>query len=237
MVAVALSSVTFANVAGATTTTIFGQAMTPGTSSMLSLDVGLDAPGPVAFDSNGDLFIANMYGNTITVLPKTSGTIFGQSVTAGVAAQLIAATGLDEPTGIAFDANGDLFISNGVANTISVVPNTSGTIFGQAVTADIVATLSVGPVINGPAGLAFDASGDLFVANLDTDTISVVPASSGTLFGQTVMADQGATLTAATGLDTPFGLTVDANGDLFIANTDANSVSVLPVSTGTIFGQ
>ncbi|MGC2485825.1 MAG: hypothetical protein WA359_06255 [Acidimicrobiales bacterium] len=237
MVAVALSNVSFANAAGATTTTIFGQTMTPGTSSTLSLDITLDAPGPVAFDSNGDLFIANIYGNTITVVPASTGTIFGQSATAGVAAPLAAATGLDEPTGIAFDANGDLFISNGEANTITVVPASTGTIFGQSVTAGVAAPLAAATGLDEPTGIAFDANGDLFVADIGSNTISVVPAISGALFGQTMSANVAATLSAATGLDSPFGIAVDASGDLFIANTLGNSVSVLPASTGIIFGQ
>jgi glucose/arabinose dehydrogenase len=237
LVAIALSNVTLATVAGASPTTVFGQYVTPGTSSTLSLDIPLNEPAGVAFDSNGDLFIANTEGNSITVLPAITGALFGQSVTAGVATQLTAATGLDEPIGVAFDANGDLFISNTLGDTVSVLPASTGTIFGQSFTANQVATLDVGSVLSDPSGLAFDANGNLFIANFESGTVAVDPASTGTIFGQSVTADVGASLTAATGLDDPFGITVDANGDLFVADTYANTVMVLPVSTGTIFGQ
>jgi sugar lactone lactonase YvrE len=237
IVALGLSNVIFADAAGASSTTIFGQAMTPGLSSTLSMAIKLSEPSDVAYDSNGNLFISNLTGNGISVLPASTGTIFGQSVTAGVAAQLTAATGLDEPAAIAFDASGDLFISNTEGNTITVLPASTGTIFGQAFIANQAATLNVGGVLDGPTGLAFDAGGDLFIANISSATIAVVPASSGTLFGQSVTGDVAATLAAATGLDTPFGITLDANGDLFIANPEGNSVTVVPASTGTIFGQ
>jgi sugar lactone lactonase YvrE len=236
IVAIALTNVTLATVAGASTT-VFGQNMTPGTSSTLSLDIPLNEPVGVAFNSNGDLFIANTEGNSITVLPASTGTLFGQSVTAGVATKLTAATGLDDPIGVAFDANGDLFISNTLGDTVSVLPASTGTIFGQSFTANQVAFLDVGSVLSDPSGLAFDANGNLFIANFESGSVTVDPASSGTIFGQSVTANVAALLTAATGLDDPFGITVDANGDLFVADTSPDTVMVLPVSTGAIFGQ
>ena len=59
-------------------------------------------------------------------------TIFGQPVSVDTAATVSAATGLDLPRGLAFDGAGDLYIANYSTSAV-VVPQTSGTLFGQSV--------------------------------------------------------------------------------------------------------
>jgi hypothetical protein len=79
---------------------------------------------------------------------------------------------------IAVDAQGNLFISNNALNTVAVVPASTGTLFGQSVTANQEATLTSVTGLNAPEAPALDASGNLFVANYDGDNITVVPALS-----------------------------------------------------------
>ncbi len=66
--------------------------------------------------------------------------------------------------------------------------------------------------LSGPAGLAFDAAGDLYVANLTGNTISEFSSTG---------ASKG---TFASGLDLPVGLAFDAAGDLYVANSGTNSI-------------
>jgi DNA-binding beta-propeller fold protein YncE len=69
-----------------------------------------------------------------------------------------------------------------------------------------------------PYGLAFDASGNLYVANAGNDTISeVTPA--------------GAVSQFATGFTIPVELAFDASGNLYVANADADTVSEITGST------
>ena len=63
--------------------------------------------------------------------------------------------------------------------------------------------------------------------------ISVLPATSTTLFGQSVTANTLTTLLS--GLDDPMGLALDTSGDLYYATQ--NGVSVLPLASGTVFGR
>lgn len=217
---------------------IFGQFVTAGVAVTLSAASGLDSPAALTFDAAGNLFIGNNNNNTITVLPKSSGVIFGQSVIANTAVTLTAATSFSGVFGLAFDSSGDLFGASEGSSSIVVIPASSGTIFGRPVTADSETTLLSYPNAFGPASVAFDASGDMFVANLAGNTITVDPASSGTIFGQSVTADVPTTLNAATGLQAPWSMAFDKAGDLFVAN-DAGSgeATVIPASSGTLFGQ
>jgi DNA-binding beta-propeller fold protein YncE len=52
-------------------------------------------------------------------------------------------------------------------------------------------------------GIAFDSAGNLYVANGGGTTVTVVPAATTTIFGQSFTVDTAATLSAATGLDSP----------------------------------
>jgi IPT/TIG domain/Listeria-Bacteroides repeat domain (List_Bact_rpt) len=196
----------------------------------------LQFPAAVAFDAKGDLYIASVLDDAVTVVPAASGVLFGKAVTADDPVTLIS-SGLDDPLGLAFDSAGNLFISNAVNNTVSVLPVASGTVFGQSVTADTLSTVVSTGQDTTPFGIAFDRAGNLYIESNSADTVSVLPASSGTLFGRAVTTDTLTTL-ISTGLDEPTGIAVDSAGNLYISNgnPDSPSVSVFPVASGTLFG-
>ena len=74
-----------------------------------------------------------------------------------------------------------------------------------------------------PRGLAFDAAGNLYVANAGANTVSkVTPA--------------GAVSTFASGFNDPDGLAFDAAGNLYVANSGNNTVSkVTPAGVVSTF--
>ena len=81
----------------------------------------------------------------------------GSATTAAPAVGLFA-SGLNNPLGLAFDANGNLYVANfgslGSGTTVSEY-SPSGTL--------INASFASG--LNGPGDVAFDASGNLYVSN------------------------------------------------------------------------
>jgi len=67
----------------------------------------------------GAIFSVNPLAETVAVLPKVSGILFGQQVTANVQSVLWAATGLDQLASVVLDSSGNLFISNaGFADSV-----------------------------------------------------------------------------------------------------------------------
>ena len=75
-----------------------------------------------------------------------------------------------------------------------------------------------------PMGLAFDAAGNLYVANHGNNTISkVTPAGAVSTF-------------VSSGLDCPDGLAFDAAGNLYVANNGNNTISkVTPAGAVSTF--
>jgi len=199
---------------------------------------GLNLPQGMAFDSSGNMFIANGEGNAIDVYPAASGTIFGVAVTAGRLATLFNygpnLSGSLAPASLAFDSAGNLYV--GSLYALYVVPVVTGTLFGISVKADQLNQIYYvdyqGP--GGAMGLAFDSAGDLF--STYQNTLNVLPVANGTIFGTTVTANDPVTLESS-GLSTPTGISFDSLGNLYVANAGNNTVSVLAVSTGKLYGQ
>ena len=135
--------------------------------------------------STGNLFVANQTANTIHEFSPT-----------GVDLGTFASTGLNGPTGLAFDQAGNLYVSNINGNTIREF-SPSGADLGNFATTGL----------NNPAGLAFDPKGNLYVSNRGDGTIREF-SRSGTDLGYF----------ATTGMTTPVGLSFspepeDENGD------------------------
>jgi hypothetical protein len=184
----------------------------------------------------GAIFSVNPLAETVAVLPKVSGILFGQQVTANVQSVLWAATGLDQPASVVLDSSGNLFISNaGFADSITVLPRATGTIFGQSVTANIAVTLNAAQGIISPEGMAFDISGNLYVVSHSLDQIAVVAQSTSTIFGQNALANTTTFLTETSGLSGATDVVFGPYGNMYISN--GATISVLSQSGGNVFGQ
>ncbi len=172
---------------------------------------GPTTPTAIAYDAAGNLYIANFWNNTITrETPGGSGSTFVSS-------------GLNHPDGLAFDAAGNLYIANDGNNTVSEVM--ASQLAGPApYTPTTFVPASAVPGLKGPAGLAFDAAGNLYVANQTNNTVSKVTP------GGTV-----STIVSA-GLALPYGLAFDKSGDLFIANPGVGNATVSEVMASQLAG-
>jgi sugar lactone lactonase YvrE len=205
--------------AGVTATTIYN----------LGYPVGL------AEDSSGNIYIADDHNSDaskkgIVVVPATTGTLFGQAVTAGAPKTIVA---VSNPAGIAISSGGVLVwsLANG---DIYGLTSTNQTLFGVSLTANTVTQIASGTGLRG--GLDFDSAGNLFGVYIATGTFSVLPSASGTLFGQSVTANTSKTLYS--GSNWFWDLAVDSSGNIFLADGwGLQGVFVMPVSTGTLLGQ
>ncbi len=106
------------------------------------------------------------------------------------------------------------------------VTNPIGKVVHQIDASGTASTYATG--FNDPLGLAFDASGNLYVGDRNDKVVYLVPPGGG--------AVGGAVSTYATGFDEPRGLAFDASGNLYVADRDDNVVYLVPPGGGAVGG-
>ena len=102
---------------------------------------------------------------------------------------------------------------------------------------------AVNAEVHTPTGDALDGAGNLYIADSGNNEIRKV--ADPTMFHQDIISTIAGTGTQATRqqasatsaeLNTPTGIAVDSNGDVYIADSGNNRVRVVAAVTGTLFG-
>ena len=193
-------------------------------------------PSAVAVDSSGSVYIADGSGNRIRkvvngVITTVAGT--GTSGYSGDGGSATSAT-LYFPTAVAVDASGAIYIGDTDNNVVrKVVNGTISTIAGGgSQTGDGEAPTSA--KLNGPAGLAFDASGNLYIAEQGANRVrAIINGVITTVAGNATAGfsgDGGSAVNAQ--LSNPEGIAIDAQNNLYIADLLNNRIR--KVSNATI---
>ena len=206
----------------------------------------LNIPNGVFADGSGDIFIADTVNSVIREVTGSSGviaTVAGNG-TAGYSGDGGAATSaeLNNPSNILVDGSGNIWIADTDNSVIrEVTAGTIQTVIGNntlAYSGDGGSALNA--ELNVPGEVSVDGSGDLFIADTVSSVIREVVATTGdiqTVAGNgtdcadpTTACGDGAAATSAQ-LNNPYGLFLDAAGNIFIADTADNRIRV--VNTGT----
>ncbi len=188
-------------------------------------NTGLNFPVSIALDANGNIYVANdvtaASAGTVTVYPAGSNgnaapmwTISGSN------------TGLDVPNGIALDARGNIYVANNGSyptfiGTVTVYPAGSD---GNVAPSSTIVGSNTG--LNGPYGIALDASDNIYVANSGSypfSTVTVYPAGS-----DGNVAPSSTIVGSNTGLNGPYGIALDAGGNIYVADEHSDTVTVYP---------
>ena len=192
----------------------------------------LSYPEGVAVDSAANLFIADTDNGRIRRVDSETGIITtvagtGENGFGGDGGPATSAS-LDGPTGVAFDAEDNLFIADTRSDRIRRVDSETGIITTVAGTGENGFGGDGGPatsaILDDPNGVAVDAMSNLFIADTNNDRIRMVATDTGIITtvagtGEEGFGGDGGLATSAL-LDEPHGLAVDAAGNLFIADTD-----------------
>ncbi|MGP8214166.1 MAG: T9SS type A sorting domain-containing protein [Bacteroidia bacterium] len=187
----------------------------------------------VALDASGNLYIADQGNNRIRKVNK-SGVITtvagnGTGGYSGDGGQATAAE-LFTPFQVAVDAKGNLYIADNQNSRVRMVSST-GIITTIAGTGDFGYSGDGGPAtaaeVNGPEGIGVDASGNVYVVDNANERIRIINTSGiiTTIAGNGTgsYSGDGGQATAAE-IYEPTGVSIDANGNLYIADSQNNRI-------------
>jgi hypothetical protein len=223
----------------------------------------LNIPDGAVTDGMGNLVINDQGNARVRVVAASSGTFYGQSMTAGniytIAGNgkngfsgdhgLATAAELNQPYGIAVDGNGNTVIADQINGRVRVAAATTGTFYGQSMTAGHIYTVAGdgrggfsgdgGPATH--AGLtplipAVDAAGNILVTTV-TGQVRAIAASTGAFYGQAMTAGNIYTIADSGAVGRAFGIAVDHAGNVVVSASFMSLVRVIAGSTGTFYGQ
>jgi YVTN family beta-propeller protein len=212
----------------------------PATSAQLNVANG------VSVDATGNLYIADLGNSRIrkvnasnSIITTVAGTgVQGYSGDNGPATS----AQLHYPYGVAVDASGNIYIADGSNHRIRKLNASTGIISTVAGTGVGGYSGDNGPATSAqlafPNGVSVDASGNLYIADLDNNRIRKVNVSNGiisTVAGTGVQGYSGDNgLSTSAQLYFPYGVLVDATGNIYIADNSNNRIRKVNASTGII---
>lgn len=193
----------------------------------------LDDPRSVAVDALGNVYIADTNNHRVRRVDAVTGiieTVAGNGEE-GFNGDDIPATQaiVSHPTALAVDAAGNLYVYSAGNNRVRRVDAATGLISTVAGNGDIGYQGDGGPATEAAielvfGNMAFDAMGNLYLADAGTRRVRRVDASTGiidTVLGNGTMTFCGEMATRRSGcLGLPSGLALDEEDNLFIADTN-----------------
>lgn len=212
----------------------------------LATEAQLNSPSGVAIGAKGNIIIADTFNNRIRIVDARTGII---STLAGTGEQgfsedegLAVRAQLSGPTGLAMGIDGTLFIADSGNHRIRKLDRAQQvivTVAGNGIAGEAGdGGLGVQAELNDPSGVAVDGNGHLLIADTMNNRVRRVDAVSGIMStvagtGEEGFDGDGAGATLAR-LMQPSGITVDAEGAVYLSDTFNNRIRRIDGESGII---
>jgi arabinan endo-1,5-alpha-L-arabinosidase len=225
---------------GVTVSTLAGQAGIAGSADGAGMAARFNYPADVTADSGGIIYVADTANHTIRRISPVGAvtTLAGQAGSSGSADGTGAAARFNHPAGAAVDGAGNVYVADtdnatirkitpaGVVSTLAGTAGARGSADGTGSAASF----------NGPSGIAADTAGNLYVADTLNHTIRrVTPVGAVSVLAGTAGASGSADGTgSAARFHGPQGLAIDGAGNLYVADTNNDTIRKIILSNGVV---
>jgi trimeric autotransporter adhesin len=212
----------------------------------LATSADFSSPDDIAIDASGNIYIADAANNRIRLVTKSTGII---STVAGTGSSgysgdggIATSAALNYPRGVTIDASGNIYIADTYNHRIRMVTKSTGIISTVAGNGSYGYSgdggLATSALLYNPRGVAIDASGNIYIADTFNHRIRMVMLSTGIIStvagtGSYGYSGDGGIATSAK-LYYPYGVAMDASGNIYIADTFNHRIRMVTKSTGII---
>ncbi len=188
----------------------------------------LSDPFDLALDAMGNMYVTELLGNTVRKVTPAGvvSTLAGSGSFSSVDGNGTSAS-FNQPSGIAFDTQGNLLVGDSQGQKIrKIAPDLEvSTLAGSGVqgTGDGTGT---GATFSVPAGIAMDATGNLFVTEFGSHVIrKITPLGEVTTpFGTRSVSGSVDGMGNAATFSFPVGIAMDASGSLYVADSTTHVI-------------
>lgn len=206
----------------------------------------LNTPTSTAIDAAGNLYQVELLNHRVRKIDATTGVIttIAGTGTPGFSGDggLASVAQLNHPIAIALDAAENIYIVDAFNHRIRRISAITGNI------TTVVGTGAPGSSGDGalatiaklyiPAGIVFDAAGDYYIISQGNHKVRKVTFGTGIIStiagtGTAGFSGDGGLATAAE-FDSPAGITIDATGNLYVADNSNHRIRKIDNSTGNI---
>jgi gliding motility-associated-like protein len=121
-------------------------------------------------------------------------------------------TGFSNPTAVAIDGAGNVYVAVNGSNSIAKIPAGGGS------------TVILGSGFSTPTGVAADAAGNVYVADNGNNAVKKIPVGG------------GAIVNIGSGFTSPYGVALDGSGNLFVSDRGSNTPTGVAVdAAGNVY--
>ena len=203
---------------------------------------GIYFPQALAADTNGNIWVANFGSSSASLLSSSGAAISASGAYAASAIPFTSAVAVDahhnawfaaqrevvrvapdgtystfpccnNPTGIAVDSSGFVWVAD----------YTLSTLFELTPSGTVVHTAAGSGGLSSPNSLAIDGQGTIWTTNYHGNSVTAVSGSGSSSPATPLSGSRG--LGSDAGLNAPYGLAVDASGNLWVSNSGNNTLT------------
>jgi len=210
--------------------TLAGIPGSPGSANGPAATAQFNSPRSIAVDGDGNLYIADTLNHTIRKITAAGmvSTLAGSPGVSGTTNATGGSARFNDPWGVAVDSNGTVYVADRSNHTIRKISplGVVSAFAGSAGNAGSVNGSGTTARFNLPRGIAVDASGHVYVADLTNQTIrKITPAGLvSTLAGTAGSSGSTNATGSAARFFEPTGIAVDGSGNVFVGDNENSTV-------------